>query len=235
MLVLGLDTETTGLEPEPDRIIEIAAVLWDWDTKIPVQMISILVDHEIEIPEEIVKLTGITPEMILKYGILEEEACERLWTIRMLADYTMAHNAKFDRGFIEAARVRTGQGEWQVPWLCSMEDIKYPEGVKTRNLTHLAAEHGFVSPWKHRSLFDVLTMLKIASNYDLDAIIARSKEPVIYVQALVTYNDNQKAKDFNFRWNPDKKIWWKGQKQSDWEAERDGYQFKSEFMAGAPE
>jgi hypothetical protein len=52
---------------------------------------------------------------------------------------------------------------------------------------------------------------------------------------LVTYNDHQKAKDFNFRWNPDKKIWWKGQKQSDWEAERDGYQFKSEFMAGAPE
>jgi len=235
-LVLGLDFETSGLDPVNDRITEVGAVLFDWNTALPLVLQSDLVMCGASLSQEIVGLTGITEEMLEDYGKGEHLVFVQLYDLIKRADYVLAHFGNdFDKKFCRETFSRLGLDWIEKPWLDSSCDIVYPKEVTTRNLQYLAAEIGFLNPFRHRAVFDVLTMLRVASEHPLEKIVARSHEPMIYVQALVDFKENQKAKDFSFRWNPDKKIWWKGQKKSDWEAEQGGYQFKQSFMAGAPE
>lgn len=56
------------------------------------------------------------------------------------------------------------------PWIDTTEDVPYPLEVKTRKLTHLAAEHGFVNPFPHRAVTDVLTTLRILSFYSTEEV-----------------------------------------------------------------
>ena len=234
-IVLGLDVETTGLLPETDRITEIGAVLLDWNTGTPLEIMSRLVFPEIPIPAEVVKLNGITEAMIEEHGILEEDALMELGCMMDKVEYVMAHNAAFDRGFIHAAFVRRGLVDPEKPWLCSRMDIKYDEAINTRHLTYLAAEHGFCNPFQHRAIFDVLTMLKVAESYDFDAIVARSLEPIVIVQALVSFDEKEFAKARGYQWFAPKKQWWKSAKQSDYLAEKDVCGFRTVLLDAAPE
>lgn len=236
MKIVGVDFETTGLDPKADRIIECGAVLYDWDTKMPLQLLSDFVLPERPIPEEITKLTGITDELVDANGASEREVLTDFTCMLLSADYVMAHFGNdFDRLFFKEACIRLG---WDVPegqWIDSANDIKYPESIKTRNLRHLAAEHNFLNSFSHRAVFDVLTMLKVASNYNIEEIIARSKEPTLYVQAVVSFDEKEFAKERGYRWCAAKKIWWKQLKQSDYEAEKFEYPFRTQLLAEAPE
>ena len=97
MRILGIDFETTGLDAKEDRIIEVGAVLWDWETGTPLQLLSSLVHPERYIPEEITKLTGITNEAVSDFGRPEDEVFNDLWYLLGCADYAMAHNARSTR------------------------------------------------------------------------------------------------------------------------------------------
>ncbi len=93
------DIETTGLSPLNSKITEIGAVLVKKDEVISV--FNTFVDPEVPIPEEIVKLTGITDEMV-KGAPKTKEA------IQMFLDFIgnrmlVAHNASFDISFIRKA------------------------------------------------------------------------------------------------------------------------------------
>jgi DNA polymerase-3 subunit epsilon len=119
--------------------------------------------------------------------------------------------------------------------LDSLTDIRYPAYIKTRNLTHLAAEHGFVAPFKHRAVFDCLTMLRIASNYDINEIIARSKMPMVYVQACVSFDEKELAKARGYYWAAKPKIWYKALKEADATVEIKECGFRTAVLSGAPE
>ena len=121
------------------------------------------------------------------------------------------------------------------PWLDTIIDIKFPESIKTRNLHHLGADHQTLNPFRHRAVFDVLTMFKVMEHYDIDAIIARSKEPVLYVQALVSFEEKELAKERGYHWCAPKKIWWRSWKSSDFEADKLECGFRTQFLNGAPE
>ena len=231
-LVLGADFETTGLSAVDDRIVEVGAVLYDWDAKTPICLLSMLVHPERPIPPEVTKIHGITDDMVDTYGKPERQAIGEFEYLLSCADYAMAHKVDFDKPFHDAAIAREGFEPTDTLWLCSMQDIKYPESITTRNLRHLAAEHDFCNPFAHRALFDVLTMLKVASNYDLDAIVARAQEPTLYVQALVSFDEKEKAKELQFRWFAPDKIWWRSYKGSDYEAMKDTCGFKTRLLAG---
>ena len=235
MKICGIDFETTGLSAKDDRIIELGAVLWEWETSTPLLLVSGLVNPERPIPEEITKITGITDEVVILYGTPEKMAIERLQIMMGEADYCMAHNAAFDKGFYEETVERLGIRDIDRHWLDTMQDIKFPPEIKTRNLQHLAADHGFVSPFRHRAVFDVLTMLKVASNYSIDDITARANEPTLYIQALVTFDEKEKAKELGFRWYAPQKIWWKDMKSSDFEAMQSTCGFQTRKLERAPE
>ena len=94
------DLETTGLYPNSgDTIIEIGAVKIK-DGKI-IDRYDELIYPEKELSEEIIKITGITNEM-LKGKRLEKECV--IDFLNWVGDLPMvAHNAKFDISFIENA------------------------------------------------------------------------------------------------------------------------------------
>jgi DNA polymerase-3 subunit epsilon len=236
MLILGIDFETTGLDPKQDRIIEVGAVLWDWEAGAPLQLFSSIVDPERPIPEEITKITGITDELIGKYGQTEAKGLSDLRFLFGCADYAMAHNGTaFDKLFFDAAIERLGWINSTKTWLDTKTDIKYPEHITTRNLRHLASEHEFLNPFSHRAVFDVLTMLRVASQYSLSEIIARANEPTLFVQALVSFNEKDLAKARGYYWCAPQKVWWRTFKQSDYMAERDTCGFQTAILPGSPE
>ena len=202
MRLLGIDFETTGLDPEKDKIIEVGAILYDWETKQPVKIMSEFISCENNnLPTKITKLTGINPFIWDNYGIKKEKAFFELSLLVSKADYIIAHNASFDKSFFDKEITSEKQ------WICSRMDIDYPLEITTRKLTYLAAEHNIINPFRHRAVFDVLTMMEIVKQYDIKKIIERSKSPTITIQALVSYEEREKAKDAGFHWEAKSKTW----------------------------
>jgi DNA polymerase-3 subunit epsilon len=215
MLILGVDFETSGLCVETDKIIEIGAVLWDTDLKAPVFMQSDLLNHGVNIPEEITLLTGITTEMIEDYGVPPEEAVDKLQRLIKTCNAVCAHNgSRFDRPMYEAHLRRMDIPWVDKPWIDTYIDIDYPERIKTRKLVHLAAEHNFLNPFAHRAVFDVLTMLRVADSYEWVETLRLAREPVVTLKAIVTFAEKDRAKERGYQWDASTKSWLKTLKQS---------------------
>lgn len=237
MLWLGVDFETTGLDVEKDRIIEIGAVLWHVERKVPLQMLSLLVDPDIPVTPFITSLTGISDEDVKVHGVSTIEALDQLHPLMDLADYIVAHNgASFDKPLWEAEYKRCGAHRGQdikVPWIDTRTDVPYPEHIKSKSLNHLAYDHEFINPFPHRAVTDVLTMLKIASKYDPQQIINYKETPSLEIRAMVTYNDREKAKAKSYHWDGGRKFWVKNIKEFQLKKEIEDSDFKVTVLKGA--
>lgn len=213
MKLLGLDFETSGLDPQQDRIIEIGAVLWDTDRKAPLEVLGRLVQHPgLKLSDEITQLTGITQEDLDQQGIPIETALARLRELLDHADFVVAHNGnQFDRPFLEEALNRASLMDllWNKPWIDTMTDVPYPESIRTRKLNHLAADHQVFNPLPHRAVFDVVVMLQILSQYPIAEVVELAKSPTLEIRANVSYEDRNLAKDRGYRWDGERKIWFK--------------------------
>ena len=168
--------------------------------------------------------------MVANWGVPEDQACLAVGMMMANADYVVAHNGRhFDKQFWDKWKIDIGIfGER--PWLDTIEDIQYPERIKTRNLLHLAAEHGFMPPQhlRHRAIFDVMTMMELLSHYRLEDVIELSKVPWIFVASNVDFNHNALAKDRQYRWHDERndgppagKFWWKKLRENTLKAELD--------------
>lgn len=221
MLILGVDFETSGLSTEEDKIIEIGAVLWDTELRAPVFMQSDLVNHGVAIPPEITELTGITADMLEDYGVPPDEAVEKLQRLIKTANAVCAHNgSRFDRPIYAAHLKRMGVAWVEKPWIDTYIDVDYATRIKTRKLVHLAAEHGFLNPFAHRAVFDVLTMLRVADNYDWSTTLRLALEPTVTLKAVTTFAEKDLAKERGYQWDASTKSWLKVLKQSRVEQEK---------------
>lgn len=220
LLLLGLDFETTWTEPvntKQARITEIGAVLFDWERLKPLEIYSKLVwdSSYPKSPFELIQLTGITDEMLENRGIKPATAFNELNTLMLQCDHVVAHNGTgFDKPIYQAECDRHGIQAVKKPWIDTKIDIKFPPTIKSRSLVHLAAEHGFVNPFSHRALFDVLSMFKILERYSLVDVLKLSQEPMVYSIAKVSYEDRDKAKRAGYYWDGDNKRWFKPMKKS---------------------
>lgn len=208
MKILGVDVETTGLDTKEDQIIEIGAVIWDTEAKIPLEMYSAFVlPKKLPLPEEITRITGIKEEWLRAYGKSLAQVMGYIDALLIKTfdpDYILAHNGEnYDRPLILAELDRHGltdHGFRRIPWLDSRTDLPFEKEPSSRRLSHLAAEHGFLNPFAHRALFDVLTMMKLTTFYDFEKIVAQAKVPWLVVRALVSYDDREKAKELRYSW-----------------------------------
>ncbi len=102
-----VDLETTGTSPHTDHITEIGAVKVRGGENLG--EFATLIDPGVAIPPQITVLTGITTAMLVDAPALEEVLPSFLEFSR--GCIMVAHNARFDMGFLLAASKRLGL-EW---------------------------------------------------------------------------------------------------------------------------
>ena len=99
---IAFDFETTGLQVETDRAIEVAAIMFK-DGK-PAEKFVTLINPQIPISDLIADITGITNEMVAE-SPFEKEIIDDLF--EFLGDYPIvAHNTPFDLSFLRAMAER---------------------------------------------------------------------------------------------------------------------------------
>lgn len=223
MLVVGLDFETTGLNTQEDHIIEVGAVLWDTERKAPLLCYSALCKNPAlgKLDAKITELTGIRDEDIAHYGHDLKQVLEGLHAVLSRGEAIVAHNGNlFDRPIYESNARRHGLTPVNMLWVDTSCDVQFPPDVTTRRLSHLAADHGFLNPFAHRALFDVMTMMKVLSPYDFDQVLTWAKAPSLVIRADSTFHQKELVKKQNYRWDNENKMWKKSIKDFQLDAEK---------------
>lgn len=230
MKVLGLDLETTGLNDESDSITEIGAMLYDLETDTPLEMMNEVISISDPIPERITKLTGITDQMIKAHGKPITDVIAKFNSLAVQAEYLVIHNAPFDLGFLKKLEP-IGITGLNLPVIDTLRDIPFDEiDHPSRKLPHLAASHGFLNPFSHRAIFDVMSMLKILSKYEIEEVLEYKRAPTLRVMANVSYDEKDLAKAEGFRWDGPNKEWFKEMKDFEFEAQNYSFNCTTEVI-----
>lgn len=226
MLILGIDFETTGLDPETRQVIEVGMQLWDWELGVPVNEMGYLVRHEQYVWDD--KFEGkskVSAAMCDTYGISSLNGLKRIQIMMQSTDYMCGQNVnEFDKIFLEAWCKRLGlpNPRPDILWIDTQTDIEIPEG-NSRRLAYMAADHGLCPHNAHRALADVDQTMNILRKHDIQHVLEVAKTPTIEIMALVSYDDREKAKDLHYHAEYDNgkfKYWVKTIKEFHLESER---------------
>ncbi|MBR4514065.1 MAG: PolC-type DNA polymerase III [Lachnospiraceae bacterium] len=167
------DIETTGLSETRNKIIEIGAVkVRNGEV---VDKFSEFINPEIPIPYHITQLTSITDAMVMNAPTYEELLPKFL---DFVGDaIVVAHNAKFDTGFIRHYAKTLGI-EWKPTILDTMTiaQVLIPE-LGSYNLDRLCKQFGVVNAHHHRAVDDAdataaifVKMIKVIKDRGIDTI-----------------------------------------------------------------
>lgn len=155
--LIFLDLETTGTRTTRDRITEIAA-LRVIDGRVVDRFVT-LVNPEMAIPARIQTLTGISDAMVChqpSFAALANDFFAWLGD-----DPLVAHNARFDYGFLRNAFERAGL-RYRAEVICT---LKLSRGLapqeRHHNLDALLARHGLSDYPRHRAEGDARAMLAL--------------------------------------------------------------------------
>jgi DNA polymerase-3 subunit epsilon len=156
-LGLVVDVETTGLDPQRDEIIELAMTPFNYGLDGTVFNVGDsfqgLRQPSEPIAPEITAITGITNEMVA--GQVIDPAV--VATFAAPASLVIAHNAAFDRRFLE----RFCDVFSTKPWACSLSQIDWAaEGFEGTKLAYLAQAVGFFYD-RHRATNDCLATVEL--------------------------------------------------------------------------
>jgi DNA polymerase-3 subunit epsilon len=147
--LIFIDLETTGANAAADRITEIGLIESDGGQ---VSHWSTLVNPGVPIPPFIQRLTGITDEMVRDaptFASLQDALLERL-----SGGLFIAHNARFDHGFLRNAFTEAGYS-LRCDVLCTVKLSRrlFPSEAK-HNLDALVERHHLHAKNRHRALAD---------------------------------------------------------------------------------
>lgn len=202
---LFVDVETTGLDPAKDDIIELAMVPFRYSLDGIIVDVGEPFDRLREpaapIPPTITALTGITDVMVGGQRIDPEEVTQ----FALSAAVVIAHNAAFDRKFLE----RFCPSFSFKPWACSMSEIDWAaEGFEGTKLAYLAVGCGFFYD-RHRAANDCLAALEVLSRTlpksginALTHLLARARLPTWRIWAEDSpFEFKDQLKSRGYRWN----------------------------------
>lgn len=209
---LAVDVETTGFDHTTDKIIEIGVRQFKFDRRTGhiVKMgeaYSGFQDPGEPLTEAIKKVTGLSDE-ILKSKKIDWDQVSKLFET---SDIVIAHNAAFDRSFIEQMISTSAQKIWacscyQMDWLS--------KGFVGKSLVLLGIYHGFFYE-SHRALNDVDALLHLLTLEDrvtakpyLYELLGEAKVPLVQINAMSSpFERKNLLKKRGYRWNEVSKVW----------------------------
>ena len=210
--VIVLDTETTGLDSKSESIIELAmlSVLVDVATGVPVGPVSIYESFEDPgkpIPAQITEITGIDDAMVR--GLRIDDAA--VTALVEQADLVVAHNAGFDRPFVEA-RLPVFAAK---AWGCSFMGIDWKkEGSGSAKLEFLASERGWFYD-AHRAQVDCHALLQVLASTladgqtGLSRLLTGAGQTRYKLRATgAPFEAKDKLKSRGYRWDGEGRVWW---------------------------
>lgn len=223
-----LDTETTGLDAQADQVIELGMIVFEFDPELGTIHRVLEVFDELEdplrpIPPETTAVHHITDDMVRGKRIDDS----KVQAIVKSASVVIAHNASFDRPFVEK--------RWPVfenkQWACSIRDIDWKsEGVSSAKLEYLLQTQGIFYE-AHRAETDCWALLEL-----LTAVLPQSQQPAMLtlleslnqpqIRLFATgspFDSKDALKTRGYRWAPEIKCWWRSlnsdkalQEELDW-------------------
>jgi len=145
-----IDIETTGGRPQIDKITEIAIVLHDGFNVI--ERFSTLVNPGCPIPSYIANMTGISNDMVKSAPRFHEVAKK---IVEMTENtFFVAHNVRFDYGFIKAAFLDLGY-EYERKTICTVRMSRRTfKGLPSYSLGRLCESLNIQLYNRHRALGD---------------------------------------------------------------------------------
>src|SRR5512134_1130235 len=152
---VAVDVETTGLDCRRDQIIQFCGVPFQYS---PVtgqiyevgSPLTYLEDPGVPITPQITALTTLTPENVAGQRIHHEAVT----ALVKPAALVIAHNAEFDRCFLER-RLPIFATK---PWACSLSDVPWPMGAGSTKLEFLLYKHCGVFFAAHTAEGDCLAL-----------------------------------------------------------------------------
>lgn len=161
-----VDTETTGLYPSRDRLVEIAVMLLEVDAGSG-RLVRVLETYQelndpgMPIPREATAIHGITDAMVRGRRIDGPRVARLLGG----ANLVVAHNCGFDKGFVRQVVPQVDA----MAWGCSCRGIPWRKLYATLDntrLQYLASELGVRAGTAHRALGDVETTVNLILQED---------------------------------------------------------------------
>jgi DNA polymerase-3 subunit epsilon len=207
-----IDTETTGTNPDSDQLIELGMVLVELCPQTGQGYRVITIFDELEdpgrpIPEESTRIHHITDAMVAGQRI-DDKAVDALLAPVALV---IAHNAGFDRIFVER-RFPAFAGK---PWACSWAEIPWAaEGIGSAKLEFLAYHFGFHYRG-HRAVADCQALLEVlqqtlpaSGTRAMQRLLDNARITDIQVSALgAPFATKDVLRARAYRWNAAKKVW----------------------------
>jgi len=211
--VLILDTETTGLSHESDRIIELAMLLVSVDAATgrpfgPVETFEGFEDPGMPIPEVAKQVTGITDEMVR--GQRLDDA--RVQALIERAQSVLNRWLLPDRPFVEARF----PGFAHKPWACSFADIDWKaQGAESAKLGALAQDRGWFYD-AHRAEMDCHALLAVlgqplpqSQQSGLARLLAAARQDAFQLQATAApFDAKDTLKARGYRWHAEQRVWY---------------------------
>ena len=207
-----VDTETTGLNLETDSIIEFAMVVFEYcrESGKVFRILDIfdqLEDPGVPIPPASTAVHGITDDMVAGQRIDDLRVAELVQGL----DLVIAHNARFDRPFLEE-RLPIFK---LLPWACSLQQVGWSdEKMASAKLEYLAYRMGFFYD-AHRAQTDCLALLEllqmplpVSGRLALACLLEKLQDKDYRVYAVrAPYDSKDLLKARAYRWDPERRCW----------------------------
>jgi len=155
-----VDTETTGTDSTADKVIELAIVVFEYchatgTVGRVLETYDALEDPGMPIPPSSTAIHGITDAMVVGQHIDDLRVSRLLESVGIV----IAHNAGFDRKFLEPRLPVFAS----LPWGCSWQEVPWSDaGIASSKLEYLAYRYGFFYDG-HRAETDCRALLEVLS------------------------------------------------------------------------